>query len=109
MACGHCPATDPKPPKTSSPAATGPQAEQDVAQSVRSAVAAVLERISMAAHPVLWGGEELQRFGVADRFEQLVHLLKFPYSTTLLGKALVSERNEYFIGVYVIVCPFRYA
>jgi indolepyruvate decarboxylase len=77
-----------------------PQAEQDVAQSVRSAVAAVLERMSMAAHPVLWGGEELQRFGVADRFEQLVHALKLPYSTTLLGKALVSERNEYFIGVY---------
>jgi indolepyruvate decarboxylase len=77
-----------------------PQAEQDVAQSVRSAVAAVLQRISMAAHPVLWGGEELQRFGVADRFEQLVHSLKLPYSTTLLGKALVSERNEYFVGVY---------
>jgi indolepyruvate decarboxylase len=77
-----------------------PQAEQDVAQSVRSAVAAVLEHISMAAHPVLWGGEELQRFGVADQFEQLVHSLKLPYSTTLLGKALVSERNEYFVGVY---------
>ncbi len=76
------------------------QAEQDVAQSVRSAVAAVLERINMAVHPVLWGGEELQRFGVADRFEQLVYALKLPYSTTLLGKALVSERNEYFIGVY---------
>jgi indolepyruvate decarboxylase len=77
-----------------------PQAEQDVVQSVRSAVAAVLERMSMAAHPVLWGGEELQRFGVVDRFEQLVHALKLPYSTTLLGKALISERNEYFVGVY---------
>jgi indolepyruvate decarboxylase len=82
------------------PLPLAPQAEQDVARSVRSAVAAVLERIIMAAHPVLWGGEELQRFGVADRFEQLVHLLKLPYSTTLLGKALVSERNEYFVGVY---------
>jgi TPP-dependent 2-oxoacid decarboxylase len=49
---------------------------------------------------VLWGGEELQRFKVADLFEQLVHSLKLPYSTTLLGKALVSERNEYFVGVY---------
>jgi indolepyruvate decarboxylase len=77
-----------------------PGDEQDVVQSVRAAVAAVLERISTAVHPVLWGGEELQRFGVADRFEQLVHALKLPYSTTLLGKAIVSERNDYFVGVY---------
>lgn len=82
------------------PLPLAPQAEQDVTQSVRAAVASVLERISMAAHPVLWGGEELQRFGVAHRFERLVHSLKLPYSTTLLGKALVSERNDYFVGVY---------
>src|SRR5215510_9031413 len=36
------------------PLPLAPQVEQDVAQSVRAAVAAVLERMSVAAHPVLW-------------------------------------------------------
>src|SRR5205807_210820 len=82
------------------PRPLGHAEEEDVERSVLAAVAVVLERIAAAAHPVLWGGEELQRFGVAGLFERLVHSLALPYSTTLLGKSVISEKNELFVGVY---------
>jgi indolepyruvate decarboxylase len=77
-----------------------PQTDRDIEQSVRAAAVAVRERLRAAEQPVLWGGEELQRYGVEDEFEQLVQITELPYATTLLGKSVVSERNEYFVGVY---------
>jgi indolepyruvate decarboxylase len=76
------------------------QTASDIAQSVQAAVAAVCARLYTASHPVLWAGEELQRFGVAEQFEQMLQMTRLPYATTLLGKSVVSEDNEYFIGVY---------
>jgi indolepyruvate decarboxylase len=77
-----------------------PQTNRDIEQSVQAAAVAVLARLHTARHPVLWGGEELQRFRMEDQFERLVQITKLPYATTLLGKSVVSESNDYFIGVY---------
>ncbi|PVE20698.1 hypothetical protein DC522_30750 [Microvirga sp. KLBC 81] len=74
--------------------------EKAVEASVKSAVDRVTERLRAAERPVLWGGEELQRLGVEDAFEELVSLTRLPYTTTLLGKSLISEDNDRFIGVY---------
>jgi indolepyruvate decarboxylase len=46
------------------------------------------------------GGEWLQRLRLQDEFEKLVGLTGWPYTTTLLGKGLISEKNDHFIGVY---------
>ena len=74
--------------------------EEALKTSVRKAVDRVAERLRTATRPVLWGGEELQRLGVADAFEELVGLTQLPYTTTLLGKSLISENNPQFVGVY---------
>jgi indolepyruvate decarboxylase len=84
-------------------------AEQTRAEAAaRAAARRALERIDDATHPVLWGGEELARFGLADEFEALVESSGLVYTTTLLGKSLVAEtatddptrRRPNFIGVY---------
>jgi indolepyruvate decarboxylase len=77
-------------------------------ESVDAAVTAVIKRLIEAKSPVLWGGEELQRLNLEDKFEELIGLTGFKYSTTLMGKSLVREtpkgdptrKRDEFIGVY---------
>ncbi|WP_434046807.1 MULTISPECIES: alpha-keto acid decarboxylase family protein [Sorangium] len=82
------------------PLPLAPDVEQDIEQSTSAAVATVLDLLGKAEHPVLWGGEELQRWGLQDAFEEIVELTHLPYATTLLGKAVISENNPQFVGVY---------
>jgi indolepyruvate decarboxylase len=82
------------------PLPLGPGEESDVQRATEAAVEAVLERAAAAKSPVLWGGEALQRFGLQAEFEKLVKLTGWAYTTTLLGKGLIAETNEHFIGVY---------
>jgi len=82
------------------PLPTDSAAQQDIEASVTAAVSAVMARLGEAEHPVLWGGEELQRRGLQDVFEALVEISGLPYTTTLLGKSLISEANPHFVGVY---------
>jgi indolepyruvate decarboxylase len=75
-------------------------AEQE--RAARTAARDVLRRVRQARHPVLWGGEMLQRLGLERAFQELIDILGLPYTTTLMAKGLVSEtanRNR-FIGVY---------
>src|SRR5262245_9418048 len=96
----------PEKPRQPVPPAAGTEAV--VKESVAAAVAAVLTRLQAAKHPVLWGGEELQRLGLEARFEEIIKLTGLKYSTTLMGKSLVPEtapgdptrRRDEFIGVY---------
>ncbi len=101
--------TSPGPNGVLSPFALDDEREAVVARSVDVAVARVLDRLRSAKSPVLWGGEELQRYaGLQDLFAELVDLTGLPYSTTLMGKSLLAEvdpeypgqRREKFIGVY---------
>ncbi len=79
-----------------------PEEEADQTAATNAVVTEVLNRINEARHPVLWGGEMLQRFGMADAFSQLVKKSKLPYTTTLMAKGLIPETSfpKQFIGVY---------
>jgi indolepyruvate decarboxylase len=79
-----------------------PEVEADINKAVNIAVSDVLQRLQQAKNPVLWGGEGLQRFGLHEQFSKLVRLTGLPYTTTMLGKSVVSEEElkDYFIGVY---------
>jgi indolepyruvate decarboxylase len=76
--------------------------EQDQIAATKVGVSEVLAQIKKAQHPVLWGGEMLQRLGLADAFGSLVKKSKLPYTTTLMGKGLIPETSfpRQFIGVY---------
>jgi indolepyruvate decarboxylase len=63
---------------------------------------AICEKVRRSKHPVLWGGELLQRRGLVSAFEALVRQTGFPYTTTLMGKGMIPETKfaDRFIGVY---------
>lgn len=67
-----------------------------LAEAVQDCVA----RLKEAAKPVLWGGEEIRRFGLGEAFERLVLTSRLPYMTTLPGKAIISEATSGYVGIY---------
>src|SRR5262249_21147830 len=77
-----------------------PGEEADIQRATEAAVGAVLARAREAKSPVLWGGEWLQRLRLQDEFEELIRRTGWTYTTTLLGKGPISERNDHFIGGY---------
>jgi indolepyruvate decarboxylase len=74
--------------------------DQDVATA--AVVKEVLQLLKEAKHPVLWGGEMVQRLGAEGLFRSLVGISALPYTTTLMGKGLIGESEfpKQFIGVY---------
>lgn len=81
---------------------TTQQVDLDQIAATDAVVKVIIDRVARARHPVLWGGEMLQRLGLADDFETLVQQAKVPYTTTLMGKGLIPENlfQDKFIGVY---------
>jgi len=80
--------------------ALNPTAPASQPEALREAVSESVSRIQKAKQPVIWGGEEIHRFGLQDDFERLISTSQLPYATTLLGKSIISEDNSRFIGVY---------
>jgi indolepyruvate decarboxylase len=60
----------------------------------------VVSRLRQSARPIIWGGEELDRWDLQDRFCSLVRQSGINYVTTLPGKAILSETTPGFVGVY---------
>src|SRR5919202_3775879 len=75
-----------------------------VTPSDPAALAAALDaawaRIEAATLPVLWAGVEIQRFGLQDTLQQLVDASGLYFTTTSLGKTVLDESQERFIGTY---------
>ncbi|MFE6743384.1 alpha-keto acid decarboxylase family protein [Streptomyces tubercidicus] len=64
------------------------------------AVTACVDLIRRYGSPVLWAGEEIDRFRLSDEFEQLVRETRIPFCTTIGAKSVVSEYTPGFSGVY---------
>lgn len=58
------------------------------------------ERLERAAHPLLWVGVEIDRFGLQEKAVRLIQQLNIPYVTELLSKAVLSEDDALFAGVF---------
>lgn len=69
-------------------------------QAMAEAIDDCVDRITRAENPVLWGGEEIQRFGLGQVFERLVRTSGLPFMTTLPGKSVISETTPGFVGIY---------
>ncbi|MFB6249943.1 MAG: thiamine pyrophosphate-dependent enzyme [Salinibacter sp.] len=59
----------------------------------------IADRLRAAESAVVWGGAELQRYGLEREFEALVQALDVPYVTSLPGKGLLPENHDHFAGV----------
>lgn len=60
----------------------------------------VIARFADARRPLIWAGEELDRWGLHDELAMLVSASGFPYVTTLAGKSILPETTRGFLGVY---------
>ncbi|MBB4217874.1 indolepyruvate decarboxylase [Rhizobium sp. BK212] len=68
--------------------------------SLNQSIAQISERLQNAIRPLIWVGVEIDRFGLHDQAERLIRDLKIPYVTELLSKAILSEDNVQFAGVF---------
>jgi indolepyruvate decarboxylase len=57
-------------------------------------------QISAAQSPLILAGVELLRFGLADLLQQIIDASGFLYTTTTLGKTVLDEKGDKFIGTY---------
>ncbi|MBX4909006.1 MULTISPECIES: thiamine pyrophosphate-dependent enzyme [Rhizobium] len=68
--------------------------------SLNQSIAQISERLENATKPLIWIGVEIDRFGLHDQAERLLRDLKIPYVTELLSKAILSEDDVQFAGVF---------
>jgi indolepyruvate decarboxylase len=69
-------------------------------RSLAAALDSAWNRICNARLPVLWAGVEIQRFGLQDILQQIVDSSGLYFTTTSLGKTVLSENQPQFIGTY---------
>jgi indolepyruvate decarboxylase len=63
------------------------------------ALPALASALCRAESAVVWGGVELQRYGLEQEFDALLRALDVPYVTSLLGKGLLPEDHDHFAGI----------
>jgi len=86
----HCPCPPPESPlSVPTPSAPSPTEALNTTK-------AHLQRADAA---VVWGGIEIQRYGLERQFAALLRALDVPYVTSLLGKGLLPEDHPQFAGV----------
>lgn len=60
----------------------------------------IKERLEKSDKPMIWIGAEVDRMGLHDQAEKLISQLKIPYVTELISKAVLSESDPLFVGVF---------
>jgi len=68
--------------------------------ALENAVAQAWAQITAAKHPLIFAGVELLRHGLSDLLQQLIDASGFLYTTTTLGKSVLDEKGQKFIGTY---------
>ena len=72
---------------------------------VKGAVNATLDLIEVHGKPLFWAGVEIQRQRLQSEFLALVEKTGFCFTTSLLGKSVVTEDHQKFLGVYSPTSP----
>jgi indolepyruvate decarboxylase len=89
---------EPCPPPPSTPLqATRPKSDP---QALANAVAQAWTQLTAAKKPMIFVGVEILRHGLADLLDQLITASGFLYTTTSLGKTVLDEGGDKFIGTY---------
>lgn len=68
--------------------------------ALENAVTQAWTQIAAAKNPVIFAGIEVLRFGLSDLLQQLIDASGFLYTTTSLGKTVLDEKGDKFIGTY---------
>lgn len=68
--------------------------------ALQNAVAQAWAQISVAKNPMIFAGVEVLRHGLAPLLQQLIDASGFLYTTTSLGKTVLDEGGNKFVGTY---------
>jgi len=68
--------------------------------SLKTSIEAIKVRLEGAERPLLWVGVEIDRYGLQAKAERLIKALNIPYVTELMSKAVLSEDDVQFAGVF---------
>ena len=68
--------------------------------ALENAVNQAWAQISTAKSPLILAGVELLRFGLAGLLQEIIEASGFLYTTTSLGKTVLDEKGDKFIGTY---------
>lgn len=67
---------------------------------LEQSITKINERLERAAYPLIWVGVEIDRLGLQEKVGSLIQQLNIPYVTQLLSKAILSEDDALFAGVF---------
>ncbi|HBF32901.1 thiamine pyrophosphate-dependent enzyme [Rhizobium sp.] len=70
------------------------------ALALDTVVEAAWAQITAAKSPLIFAGVEILRFGLSNLLQQLIDASGFLYTTTSLGKTVLDEGGEKFLGTY---------
>lgn len=68
--------------------------------ALENAVEQAWTQISAAKHPMIFAGVEVLRHGLSGLLQELIEASGFLYTTTSLGKTVLDEKGDKFIGTY---------
>jgi indolepyruvate decarboxylase len=68
--------------------------------SLKDSISKIKEKLETASNPLIWAGIEIDRYGLQEKAESLIKQLNIPYVTELLSKAILSEDDAQFAGVF---------
>lgn len=86
----------PRPPK----APLKPRVTRSPELALLNAVDQAWTQITAAKQPLILAGVEILRFGLSDLLKQIIDASGFLYTTTSLGKSVLDEKGDKFIGTY---------
>ncbi|RNF83076.1 alpha-keto acid decarboxylase family protein [Montanilutibacter psychrotolerans] len=68
--------------------------------ALQNAVDQAWTQITAAKNPLIFAGVEILRFGLSDLLQKIIDASGFLYTTTTLGKTVLDEKGDKFIGTY---------
>jgi indolepyruvate decarboxylase len=70
------------------------------AAALNNAVNQAWSQITSAKSPLIFAGVEILRHGLSKKLEELIKVSGMLYTTTSLGKTVLAEKGDKFIGTY---------
>ena len=77
-----------------------PKVKKSKEDALRNAVDQAWKQISAAKQPMIFAGVEVLRHGLSDLLQKIIDASGFVYTTTSLGKTVLDEGGDKFIGTY---------
>jgi indolepyruvate decarboxylase len=77
-----------------------PKVKKSKQDALQNAVDQAWTQLTAAKKPMIFAGVEVLRHGLSDLLQKIIDASGFVYTTTSLGKTVLDEKGDQFIGTY---------